>query len=244
MLYQTLRQCFIAVALASAASLMTPKASADMVIAVSNGALPTYVAGSINTVDVTSGPGTVNIAVWAYDTNPNNRQFDGFNLAFDITPLGGTPGVPSHFTGFTVTNPVIAGTAPQTTRPNAINYDFVVNASAGAPTTLTGESSPIKLFNLSFTASQSTPTGIYDLRFVPNARDTGGIGGSVGINNVSSVGSGGAFTLAGVGGQFQITAVPEPSSMALLGIAGIGGFAWRRMRRRGGWSLGGSESGV
>lgn len=197
---------------------------ADMIIAVSDGNLGTFVPGSINQVDVSSGPGTVRLSVWAYDTAPAGRTFTGYNLAFDLSPIGGTPGFSSNFTLFSLSNSVITSVIDPTTG-DEVNYDFKVSTTASSSVGLSG--TPIKLFDLSFVALQSTPQGLYNFSFVPGALDSG-LFGDVPANDVAGI----SEPLGSVGGQFNITAVPEPSTMVLVGLVAAGGGAVRFARRR------------
>jgi hypothetical protein len=209
---------------------------AEMIIAVTNGASPTFIApgspGSINQVDVTSGPGTVQLSVWAYDTAPASRAFNAFNLAFDLAPINNI-NISPNFSSFAVSNAITGVSGPgfnvNVGPTGRAGFDFVVSSSVGTSATLAGISTPVKLFDLSFTAAAATPAGLYDLRFAPAGTLDGGIFGPQNVNAVSF--TSGTTTLAASGGQFQITAVPEPSSMALMGIFGLGVVAARRFRK-------------
>lgn len=201
-------------------------ARADSVIAISNGSLGTYQAGSINN---TVAGGTVKLSVYLYDTAPAARTLTGYDLGFDLDAAGKQ--FSSNFTSFAATsgaslpsNFVVIPSAP-----SATNYDFLASASVNAPVVVNGIGSPIKLFDFQFQASPSTAAGLYDFKFLPTATNTGGLGGTININNIAfGVGN---TPLQAVGGQFQINAVPEPTSLAMLGVVGLA-FVARRFRKR------------
>ncbi|AMV30540.1 PEP-CTERM motif protein [Pirellula sp. SH-Sr6A] len=202
--------------------------------------------GTSNPIEVLQG-GSVIVPIYGYfDTaaEATNLTVGGFSVAFD---LGGDgrfvntnafvfPDPPPSTTSFSTTgvtlgggySSFIEGNPPST---NA-NWDRRLSATFVSPASFT--TTPQRLFDLKFNAGNSV--GVFGINIVPNALSPTNAT-QVSVNTAPYV-----FRVEQ--GSFQITAVPEPSSMALLGIAGLGGFALRRMRRKGCCSVGESGSGV
>jgi hypothetical protein len=203
------------------------KAAETVVITVGDGLEKKFTAGQIAI-----------LPIYASNTFEFDLDLQTFSIGFDISTIpngydgASLPGSGTYFDFSSATfqsSLFNQGPSVQLRSPTGRNYDVLVSASRSASYNFVpGET--IKLGDLSFNISSSTPSGTFGFKFQPNANLNGTLENifnpTTFTSNELSAGSG------DFNNMFEVEAIPEPTTITLLAIGLAGGVACRRFRKR------------